>query len=60
MGYSSAGIGTPSTITPATTDGPHGIRLTAISSIVWMPELIAYAGYTTAAKALPVGTWTTA
>jgi len=53
--YSSGGVGSPSTITPATTDGPHGMRVTAISSVVWMGEPLMVGG----SSAKPHGKWTT-
>lgn len=60
LALTSAGVGTPSTITPNTTDSPHGIRVTAISSVVWMGEPLFSNQYTTVAKAAAAGGWTTA
>jgi hypothetical protein len=58
-GLTSAGVGSPTTVAPATTDGPHAIRVTAISSIIWLGEPITNV-YTTAAKTHAAGGWTTA
>ena len=59
-----AGIGTPSTITPGSTDGPHAIRVTAISSVVWLGEALFLGDSTNSSggssvSGLPVGAWTT-
>ena len=59
LALSSAGVGTPSTIVPATTDCPHAIKVTAISSVIWLGEPISCNGYTTVAKTLAAGAWTT-
>ncbi len=56
LALSSAGSGTPSTITPTTTDHAHGIRVTAVSSIVWMGEPLMISGTTSKT----FGSWTTA
>ena len=59
IGLTSAGIGTGTTITPGTTDSPHAIRVTAISSVIWMGEPITNA-WTSDYQAHSAGAWTTA
>ena len=56
LALTSGGVGTASTITPLTTDSPHAIRVTAISSIVWLGEPLMMSGTT----AKTFGSWTTA
>jgi hypothetical protein len=43
-GMSSDGVGTPSTITPMSTIWPHAIKVTALSSVVWLGEPIVMVG----------------
>lgn len=59
VGLTTGGIGTGSTITPQSTDGPNAIRLTAISSVIWMGEAITN-GLSSVAKGYAAGGWTTA
>jgi hypothetical protein len=62
LALSSAGVGTPTTITPGSTDVPHGIRVTAISSIIWLGEPLMVNGASThnsTAASVGVGQWTT-
>ena len=63
-GMSSDGVGTASTITPLSTIWPHAIRLTAISSVIWVGEPFSMVGdITTNAiqdEDFEGGTWTTA
>jgi hypothetical protein len=62
-GMSSDGVGTPSTITPLSTIWPHAIKVTAISSIIWMGEPISMVGDMTSNaiqdEDFEGGTWTT-
>ncbi len=63
LALSSAGVGTASTITPGSTDVPHGIRVTAISSIIWLGEPLMINGassHASTAASVGVGQWTTA
>ena len=55
MALSSGGVGSPTTIAPATTDHPHAIRVTAISSVIWLGEPLMISGTT----AKTYGNWTT-
>ena len=52
---SSLGIVSPSTITPFSTDAPHGIRVTALSSLVWIGEPLLANAQSTGS-----GAWSTA
>ena len=52
---SSLGVVSPSTITPYSTDSPHGMRVTALSSLVWIGEPLLTNLQTSAS-----GAWSTA
>lgn len=58
IGLTTGGIGSGSTIQPQSTDGPNCIRLTAISSIVWLGEAMTN-GLSSVAKGYAAGGWTT-
>jgi len=62
LALSSAGVGSPTTITIGSTDVPHAIRVTAISSIVWLGEPLLINGassHNSTAASVGVGQWTT-
>jgi hypothetical protein len=59
IGLTTDGIGTATTIKPASTDCPFAIRVTAISSVIWMGEPITN-GWTSDYQAHSAGAWTTA
>lgn len=62
LSTAATGIGTPTTITPNSTDVPHAIRVTAISSIIWMGEPLLMNGFSTHDSTndhVATGGWTT-
>ena len=63
LNRTTAGVGSPTTIIPATTDGPNALRVTAISSVIWMAEVPLDQSISTHASTaidVPIGSWTTA